>query len=877
MWETRAVLRVLVAVLALLAVRAAEARVVEGSVFVDANGDGLLNPGEATVPGAVVAYGIEQFVVADRQGAFRLDAPDDEQGIIWVRVPDGYRPGPVWAKAIPTTARIDLPLRRLPAPLRGPLSFVVAADTHITADQPFFADLRDIALDATALEPAPAFFTILGDVTQSNKPAQFELVDRSLAYLGVPYIPVPGNHDWYDDGVAWFAHYGPDNYSFDIDTTHFVVWNMAMSTEDLARYLGAELARVPASMTIVALTHAPPQPDAVRVLERLGVDYVLTGHTHSNRVVDHGGVLELSTEPLLMGGLDFTPAGYRVITLDGGRLGAFHRTVVEPFLEVTAPAAGQCVAPEGGSLLVAAELDAGSNVVEARIDCGTPIALRFVGGWSWRAELPALTPGPHRVIVEARSSSGAMRTRAHAFEVCATREPLARAGAAWAQVGGNAAHTGSTPHELAPPLATQWTTSVGGHVLQGSPVVDRDSVYLVTSDLGDGRGGSVVALELASGAVRWKTPSTLPIRGAPAVVGNIVIASQIDGTVLGLDASTGAVRWRYELLGVEPRGAATFGAPTADGSDVLVGNQRHVAAIDATTGAAMWARDPVRRHQDFHSMSAIAVGDGIAVGVFDRELGGVFAWDRVSAELLWHRDGPIVNSINASPVIADGVVYLVTGATEVLALDLLTGETRWEAKLDPLGFEWAIATLGTPALAHGILVVPTLGGDLFGLDIAAGRTLWRTRGAAGPLRAIHYRGAREGGIEASPVIAGSVVWTVDLAGRISALDLLTGAELWRHELRVPVLASPAVSGDWLVVASYDGTVRALTPTAMPRRALAEPTASCTVPEGGCCDASGAPGPALLVAVAYLRRRRRRSSRKATPSGASPAAPPTLHA
>ncbi|MDX2089842.1 MAG: PQQ-binding-like beta-propeller repeat protein [Kofleriaceae bacterium] len=868
----------LVVVLALLASRAAEARVVEGSVFVDANDDGLLNPGETTVPGAVVAYGIEQFVVTGAGGTFTLDVPE-APGIVWVRVPDGFQPGPVWARLPPQSARVDLALHRLPAPLRGPLTFVVTADTHLAGDQPFFADLRDVALAATALDPPPAFFTILGDVTQSNKPAQFELVDRSLAYLGVPYIPVPGNHDWYDGGTAWGAHYGPDNYSFDIDTTHFVVWNMAMSTEDLAHYLGAELARVPEAMTIVALTHAPPSPEAIQVLERLGVDYVLTGHTHSNRVVDHGGVLELSTEPLLMGGLDFTPAGYRVVTLDAGRLTAFHRTVVEPFLEVTAPAAGQCVAPHGGSLLVAAELDAGSTTVEARIDCGTPFALRFTGGWSWRAELPALPPGPHRVTVEARSSSGVTRTRAHAFEVCAPREPLARAGAPWSQLGGNAAHTGSTPHELAPPLATRWTTSVGGHVLQGSPVIDHDSVYVVTADLGDGRGGGIVALELASGAVRWKTPSELPIRGAAAVVGDTVIASQIDGTVLGVDTQSGAIRWRYELLGVEPRGAATFGAPVADGGDVLIGNQRHVAAIDASTGAAVWARDPVRRHQDFHSMSAIAVADGIAVGVFDRELGGVFAWDRVSAELLWHRAGIQVNSINASPVIDDGVVYLVNGATEVLALELLTGETRWQVKLDPLGFEWAIATIGTPALAHGILVVPTLGGDLFALDVTSGRTLWRTHATPGPLRAIHYRGAGEPGVEASPVIAGSVAWTVDLAGRLAALDLLTGAELWHHELRVPVLANPAVSGDWIVVAAYDGTVRALTHTAQPRRALGEPTASCAAPpRGGCCEAGASPtGPVLLlVVVAHALRRRRRSSKSARPSGASPAPPPVLH-
>ena len=57
----------------------------------------------------------------------------------------------------------------------------------------------------------------------------------------MPYVPVPGNHDWYDGGATWFAHYGPDNYSFDIASMHFVVWNMAMTETEIRDYLGAEL------------------------------------------------------------------------------------------------------------------------------------------------------------------------------------------------------------------------------------------------------------------------------------------------------------------------------------------------------------------------------------------------------------------------------------------------------------------------------------------------------------------------------------------------------------------------------------------------------------------------------------------------------------
>ncbi|HEX2686812.1 MAG TPA: PQQ-binding-like beta-propeller repeat protein, partial [Kofleriaceae bacterium] len=741
-------------------------------------------------------------------------------------------------------------------PQRGPITFVVAADTHVSRAHAFSDDLMEVVAGATALDPPPAFFTILGDITQGNQPEQFAFVDRALAGSAVPYIPVPGNHDWYDGGTAWFTHYGPDNYSFDLDTTHFVVWNMAMSEDEIRRYLGAELAHVARGMVIVALTHAPPSEGVADVLRSLGVDYVLTGHTHSNRVVDHDGVIELNTEPLLMGGLDFSPGGYRVMTIDRGALASYHRTVVErPLLEVISPGLGQCVPAIGGTVIAAAEYDAGEPVVTARIDCTTPIALRHAGGWNWQAPLPAMGPGPHTLTLAARAGRATVSV---GFDVCSpgTAPPQ---GPDWTQVGGAPDHAGARDRELAPPLAVRWATAIGGHVLQAQPVIARGKVYLTATDQGDGNSGGVVALDLATGAIQWRTTTPLQVRGGPAVWGATVAVAQLDGTVLGLDADTGAVRWQSELgIGHLPGAAAIFAPPAADAGDFLVGNQRRLAAISAAEGARMWAVDPVPQGQDSEALSAVAIGSGVAVGVFNRALGGVAAWDRATGGALWRVEGDLTTAINASPVVAGGLVYLVNGLDEVFALEVAGGARRWQTQLDPTGFEWGNATVGAPAIAQRVLVVPTLYRDLVALDATSGFELWRYAGTPSPLRSTHYRGAREAGFEAQPVITGDIVWAADTAGQLSALDLHTGAALWRTRLGAPVLGGLAVSGRWLVVASYDGSVRAfVTAKAEPR--APEPVACEVTRPGGCCEAGRDPaGPLGWLVVACAARRRRRA-------------------
>jgi outer membrane protein assembly factor BamB/predicted phosphodiesterase len=843
------------------AAASAAAAPVHGLVYDDQNGDGQPTIGEPGVAGAVVAYGVHQFVVTDANGGFVLDVPDAAAGIAWVRVPDGFVPGPVWARVDggKPDVELDLGLRRLAAPHRGPITFVVAADTHLSQAQPFGEDLTQAAADATALDPAPAFFTILGDITQGDLPEQFELVDRSLAGLAAPYIPVPGNHDWYDGGATWGAHYGPDNYSFDIDTTHFVVWNMAMSEDDIRSYLGAELAHVANGMAIVALTHAPPSEAVTDVLRALGVDYVLTGHTHSNRVVDHDGVIELNTEPMLMGGLDFSPGGYRVMTIDRGVLGAYHRTVVErPLLEVISPGHGQCVPASGGGVLAAAEYDAGDPAVTARIDCATPIALRYAGGWSWQAQLPAMAPGPHTVTVTARAGRASSSV---GFEVCAPgmAPPVPNpSGPDWPQVGGGPDHAGARDGELAPPLALRWATAIGGHVLQAAPAIARGKVYITATDQGDGSSGGVVALDLATGAIQWRVTTALQVRGGVAVSGATVAAVQLDGTVLGLDADTGATRWRSELgSGLAPGAAAIFAPPAADAGDILVGNQRRLEAISAAEGAMVWSVDPVPRGRDSQALSAIAIADGVAFGVFNRALGGVGAWDRVTGTELWRVEDDHTTAINASPVVAGGLVYVVNGRDEVFALDVATGSNHWQVKLDPAGFDWGNATVGAPAVAKRVLVVPTLYRDLVALDATSGFELWRYAGTPSPVRSTHYRGAGEAGFEASPVVTGDIVWAADTAGQLTALDLHTGEVLWKTALGTPVLGGLAVSDDWLVVASYDGSVRGFV------AAKAEPhppeaIACDVIAPAGCCEAGRAPEGSvvwLVIVGAAIRRRR----------------------
>ncbi len=748
---------------------------------------------------AVVAFGGGVFGETDAAGAFALEIDRKKQGVIWARVPEGYAPGPAW-----TVPGGDIVLRKLAHPIGQPLSFVAGSDAHLPEDGANGAEDLALAI-ARATADRPTFFSIVGDITQGGTEPEFDRIEAALPALGrVAWVPVPGNHDWYDNGAAWTKRAGPDNYSFDLAGVHWVVWNMAIDEASILEFLRNDLART--TRITIALTHAPPSAAVLEVLAAHRVRYVLTGHAHSNRVVHHeDGIIELNTEPLLMGGLDFTPAGYRTLTLDRDQLSSVHHVTLDRAM--AAVLAPRCVQRE---LIVAADAEPA-----IRID-GIAVRAAFVGGWDWRVPT-ALAAGSHRIEVDGHAST---------FEVC---EPIAATG------------------PLSTSLATRWLTPTGGSLLSARPVIADGTIYATVTDLGDGTTGGAIALDLATGAVKWRAVLPIQARGGPAIVGGIVAVPRIDGVVVGLDAATGAQRWTYTLRPhAAPEAAALYASITADGDDFLIGNQRGFAVLAAEDGHPRWRTDPVPEGQDSQSLAAVAVGDGIVVGTFNRLWGGVQAWDRATGQPLWQLESADTIAINATPVIADHTLFILNAADQVTAIELATGWVKWRAPLDPAGFEWGNATIGTPAYANGILIVPTLYRELVALDAKTGAERWRHHALPSPLRATHYRGANEAGYESSPIVVDGRVWIADTSGELAALDLETGAPLYRAAMNAPVLAGLVASGPNLVVASFDGSIRAL--------ASAPPLPHPVTPVG-CSTAEPGAWVLVLVALFVIRSRR----------------------
>ncbi len=210
----------------------------------------------------------------------------------------------------PTVARVVVPLaagtHRLSlappdAELREP--FRVAAMADIQAAMP---DVDDVFRRINA-EPGVRFVVGMGDISERAEIEEYDLFDRQLIELEVPFYTTLGNHDLWAHHSRFHSRYGRGSFSFQFKGVTFSFADSGNADIDplVETWLDEWLAAA-RNDTHIFLTHFPPidpvgaryggfrsADDGRRLLSRLAggnVDLTLYGHIHSYVGFDNAGI-----------------------------------------------------------------------------------------------------------------------------------------------------------------------------------------------------------------------------------------------------------------------------------------------------------------------------------------------------------------------------------------------------------------------------------------------------------------------------------------------------------------------------------------------------------------------------------------------------------
>ncbi len=160
--------------------------------------------------------------------------------------------------------------------------------------------------------------------------------------------------------------------------------------------------------------------------------------------------------------------------------------------------------------------------------------------------------------------------------------------------------------------------------------------------------------------------------------------------------------------------------------------------------------------------------------VFDAEVGyladyqgSIYAFNVNSGDLLWYKDLNL--KLTSGLSLQEGRLLLGSNIGEVIALNPKDGQELWRSKVSS-------EVLTPPLSQQGYVIVRSIDGHLYALDAATGKRRWIFERSV-PLLTLRGNSA--------PLIVNDMVLLGSDNGKLTALTLKDGVELWETPIAVP--------------------------------------------------------------------------------------------
>lgn len=294
------------------------------------------------------------------------------------------------------------------------------------------------------------------------------------------------------------------------------------------------------------------------------------------------------------------------------------------------------------------------------------------------------------------------------------------------------------------------------------------------------------------GMIRWRMRTDMGDMGdtilTPFLLGKSVYVASAKGQLLRLNAANGRREWR-----VRAGLTITGGVGGGDGL-VVVGGEKGKVLAYGEDGKLRWTAQATSE-----VLSPPAIADGIVV--VRSEDGNIAGLDATSGKRKWlyeHTLPVLVLRNSAGVVIRNGTVYAGFAGGKLVALDLATGNAKWETTLsEPRGtteLERISDITSLPVVDDQEVCAVSYQGRVGCFGLAQGNLRW----------------SRKFSSDKGLVMDDKNLYVVSVAGDVVALDKNTGSSAWKNaQLDKQHTAAPAVLGNFLVAGDKKGFLYAI--------------------------------------------------------------------
>lgn len=832
---------------------------VQGLVYEDLNDNGVYDGKDKPLPGVAVTNGCE-VVRTDTKGRYTLPLHDKTR-FIYITTPTGYRARSFYVPADALRASIEahpspeskstdgyFALRPYPKSRADkPHRFIHISDSEVFNTEGHecwrdelrrYADTEDVA-----------FIVHTGDICY-DKGLRLHKELMNDETMGIPTHYTLGNHDLVagKTGEALFESlYGPVYYSFDVGNTHYVVTPMlhgdhapSYSKEDVYTWIKNDLATLPPGKPLVFFNHdlwstSEAFPLKLSESETLNLhDFNLKawlyGHWHIHFLKHQGKILSISTAAPDKGGIDHSPAAFRVLTSDtkGNVSSELRYSYVEPDLCLVHPSPADSSVPlmvKGKLPVIVNAYATASPVISVTCSYGKnakQIPLVQESNETWTG---TLTPSPTdygrtcTLTVTASFKDGTVLKRESLFIPHDSNTPLTpilthswenllctpdHRGLAGLSEGSDSSTkavsssppTPATP--LTPPLTLAWTHNLKGHVFMSSPILSTEKIYIATTD-DDLKGQSAIhVLNALTGTSLARIPVRNSIKNSLAATEGVVFAQDVEGHLYAVDSTTDTLLWEKKL-NVAPIPALIDGLVAHEGI-VYAGTGLGLTALRAHTGDILWQNKDWRQREG--TTATLSLSPKLSLLIASVQWGALYGQDATTGKKLWQADGKGLRMRASSPVFVGDELYLPSDKSFFI-LNAKTGDILRQKELP-----FSVDVTSSPLVTDSEIIFGSVHHGLIALHRDTLEIKWMTPLGSTLVHTAPYTRPPSSCVETSPVLSGDLVYCAASDGTLYALERKTGVIVWTYRTGSPFFTSPALSGNALFIADFAGNVYA---------------------------------------------------------------------
>ncbi|MCK5314587.1 MAG: PQQ-like beta-propeller repeat protein [Anaerolineales bacterium] len=287
----------------------------------------------------------------------------------------------------------------------------------------------------------------------------------------------------------------------------------------------------------------------------------------------------------------------------------------------------------------------------------------------------------------------------------------------------------------------------------------------------------VYAINLTNGLEQWRSPlegdNNRTFYSRPTLTSdNQLLVGSYDKILYSLNPDNGVELWSYtgatdRYVGNPLTIDDNIYAPNADTMLYAINLQGNVQWTFETKDGPQWAQP---------------ISDPECTCIYLPSTNHrIYSIDALNGSENWQTE-ELGGSINGIPAFnPEGVLYVGTFASEMLAIDAHNGQVLWRRPTN----DWV---WGGPILQDDRLFFGDLSGTFYALDVANGQIIWEVNS--------------DGAITDAPLVTEDTVYFNTEAGTLYAINL-DGNTRWNKTIGGKLYPSPVLAGDLILVAPID--------------------------------------------------------------------------